>query len=400
MNTAPATNLTDTPAVTSARVYPLSFTGQGSEYFKIWIVNLLFILVTCGIYYPWAKLRKQKYLHRNLILDGAAFDYHAKPRALFIGMVVALVLSGAYFLMAHLDSVPALLGITVVLSALVPWLIWKAFRFRLAVTTYRALPFKFVGSLKDAYIMIVPQFVMLAVLDFAMMNVREDLQGKIPPDMKLIGVFYLLVLFLAPALHLFLKRYQHNNYQWTSLRSQLSTSYKNIYFEYLKYVGIVLGASVLFGVLVAIVIGIAGLGGVAFGRGGLSGLSFVFVFLMFISVFIGYASLFALFSSQFTARFQNLIWNQTTAHGVTFKSELNPWGLFWLYFKNSFFILITAGIYWPFAAMKVAKLRAASVSVHADAPLMMLAAAMLGEAREQNAVGDAVGDVFGVDIGM
>jgi uncharacterized membrane protein YjgN (DUF898 family) len=396
----PTPAYTDAPVVKNTLVYPLSFTGQGDEYFKIWIVNLLLILVTCGIYYPWAKLRKQKYLHRNLILDGAAFDYHAQPKALFIGMVVALVLSGAYFLMAHLDSVVALLGITAVLSALVPWLIWKAFRFRLAVTTYRALPFKFVGSLKDAYIMIVPQFVMLAVLDFAMMNVREDLEAKIPPNMKLFIAFYIVVLFLAPALHLFLKRYQHNNYQWTSLRTQLSTTYKNIYLEYLKYLGIVLGASVLFGILVAIVIGIAGVAGIAFGRGGMSVLSFVFVFLMFVSVFLGYAAMFALFSSQFTARFQNLIWNHTTAHGITIQSELNPWGLFWLYFKNSFFILITLGFYWPFAAMKVAKFRAASISIHAQAPLMMLAAAMLGEAREQNAVGDAVGDVFGVDIGM
>eukprot|EP01031_Cornospumella_fuschlensis_P012127 gene12127-14827_t len=37
--------------------YPLriEFTGSGSEYFRIWVVNLLLLLVTVGIYYPWAK---------------------------------------------------------------------------------------------------------------------------------------------------------------------------------------------------------------------------------------------------------------------------------------------------------------------------------------------------------
>ena len=34
---------------------PISFTGSGSEYFRIWIVNLLLTFVTLGLYYPWAK---------------------------------------------------------------------------------------------------------------------------------------------------------------------------------------------------------------------------------------------------------------------------------------------------------------------------------------------------------
>ena len=33
----------------------LVFTGSGSEYFRIWIVNLLLMFVTLGIYFPWAK---------------------------------------------------------------------------------------------------------------------------------------------------------------------------------------------------------------------------------------------------------------------------------------------------------------------------------------------------------
>jgi Bacterial protein of unknown function (DUF898) len=34
------------------------FTGSGSEYFRIWIVNLLLMLVTLSLYYPWAKVRR------------------------------------------------------------------------------------------------------------------------------------------------------------------------------------------------------------------------------------------------------------------------------------------------------------------------------------------------------
>jgi len=37
---------------------PIEFTGSGSEYFRIWIVNLLLMFVTLGSYYPWAKVRR------------------------------------------------------------------------------------------------------------------------------------------------------------------------------------------------------------------------------------------------------------------------------------------------------------------------------------------------------
>ncbi len=36
--------------------HPLNFTGKGSEYFKIWIVNIALSLITLGIYSAWAKV--------------------------------------------------------------------------------------------------------------------------------------------------------------------------------------------------------------------------------------------------------------------------------------------------------------------------------------------------------
>jgi len=53
------------------------FTGSGSEYFKIWIVNILLTIVTLGIYYPWARVRSNRYLYGNSSMEGKNFDYHA-----------------------------------------------------------------------------------------------------------------------------------------------------------------------------------------------------------------------------------------------------------------------------------------------------------------------------------
>lgn len=49
-----------TPAYTQEQ--PFSFSGSGSEYFRIWIVNLLLSIITLGIYSAWAKVRHYLFL--------------------------------------------------------------------------------------------------------------------------------------------------------------------------------------------------------------------------------------------------------------------------------------------------------------------------------------------------
>ena len=48
-----------TPNAPSRRELPLEFSASGSEYFRIWIVNLLLTIVTLGLYLPFAKARRR-----------------------------------------------------------------------------------------------------------------------------------------------------------------------------------------------------------------------------------------------------------------------------------------------------------------------------------------------------
>ena len=73
-----------------------SFTGSGSEYFRIWIVNLILSVVTLGIYSAWAKVRRLEYLYRNTRVAGASFDYHGRPLAILKGRIIAVLLFGGY----------------------------------------------------------------------------------------------------------------------------------------------------------------------------------------------------------------------------------------------------------------------------------------------------------------
>ena len=76
--------------------YPVRFLGTGSEYFRIWIVNLLLTIVTLGIYSAWAKVRRLKYMYRNTQIADSSFDYHGSPIAILKGRLMALVLLIAY----------------------------------------------------------------------------------------------------------------------------------------------------------------------------------------------------------------------------------------------------------------------------------------------------------------
>jgi hypothetical protein len=71
------------------------FTGDGGEYFRIWIVNLLLTVLTLGLYSAWAKVRKAKYFRNNTRLDGHVFHFHGRPPAILRGRVLAFFLLAA-----------------------------------------------------------------------------------------------------------------------------------------------------------------------------------------------------------------------------------------------------------------------------------------------------------------
>lgn len=67
------------------------FTGSASEYFGIWIVNVLLTIVTIGIYSAWAKVRRNRYFYGNTVLLGRAFEYHATGKQIFLGRAIVFV---------------------------------------------------------------------------------------------------------------------------------------------------------------------------------------------------------------------------------------------------------------------------------------------------------------------
>ncbi|HEX6720272.1 MAG TPA: DUF898 family protein, partial [Burkholderiaceae bacterium] len=89
----------------------MRFTGSGSEYFRIWIVNLLLILVTVGLYYPFAKVRRLRYFYGNTKLGGEEFDFHGNPWKMLRGFLLMAALLGAYGLATNVSPRAALVAL-------------------------------------------------------------------------------------------------------------------------------------------------------------------------------------------------------------------------------------------------------------------------------------------------
>ena len=220
------------PAPQPAATYPpeqLRFTGTGSEYFGIWIVNLLLTIVTLGIYSAWAKVRRLQYFYRHTELAGSGFDFHGSAIRILVGRIVAVLLFGLYNYSVRLHSWYTLIVI-VALAIIMPWLLRNSFRFRLYNASWRGTRFHFRGSLGGAYRVFLLNGILTAI------------------------TLYLL----APFMHQRLKSYQHGDTWFGKTQFSFHARVGQFYLLYL----LVLGALLAFGVLMAVFGAVGALGAI------------------------------------------------------------------------------------------------------------------------------------------
>ena len=128
--------------IKSAQKLPFEFTGNGFEYFRIWIVNLLFTIITLGIYSAWAKVRTKSYFYRNTKVAGSGFDYHASPTQILKGRLLSVV-AYAVFLAASESHLVIASIIAIIYVAILPWLIVRAHVFNARNSSWRNIRFDF-----------------------------------------------------------------------------------------------------------------------------------------------------------------------------------------------------------------------------------------------------------------
>jgi uncharacterized membrane protein YjgN (DUF898 family) len=380
------------PSRAPEQVHELQFGGSGSEYFRIWIVNLLLTLVTFGLYYPWAKVRKLRYFYGNTRLAGHAFDFHGDPKRMLRGYLLVGALFALYAFAGQVSPVAGLIAL-VIIAVIWPALLRASQRFRMAQTSWRGLRFAFTGDTAGAYKALMPGFVAAIVLVgiAALASPDQDAaaeQAAAMPGWAGPAIVLSMILFYAalPYTLWLLKRWQHDHYQYASVQTRFTAGPGAFYLLALKAAGFLAGAAALVGVVFAL--SFAGGGRPGFGR---------IVFVMVI-LFAVYAAILLTFQPYLTSRLQNLVWSNTDSRSLGFASNLRFGPLARLTAVNWLLVVLTLGLYWPFAAVAVARMRLQAVTITARTDLDALVSR--GSRAMDDAAGDAAADLFDIDIGM
>lgn len=343
---------------------PLHFTGTGTEYFGIWIVNLLLTIVTLGIYSAWAKVRRLQYFYRHTSVAGSSFDFHGSPTRILIGRLIALAMLIAYNYSVRLRS-PLTLVILAAIALIMPWLLRNSFRFRLYNTSWRGTRFHFRGSVGGAY--------------------RVFLLN---------GFLALITLYvMAPFMHQRLKAYQHDNTWFGRTQCSFHARLGQFYSIYL----LLLAALVAFG----IVMGVSGIFGVfksiseAQRHGG-----HVNPYAFFRAFAILYGALIAmgiLIGPVFHALITNLIWNNTRLGEHRIECRLSPLVLIWIAVSNFVLVVLTLGFFVPWAMVRQTKYQLECMRLVPAGELQEFVAA---EPETIGAVGEEAATAFDFDISL
>lgn len=378
MTPTPSAAAASTPAGNPQRFV---FTGSGSEYFKIWIVNVLLTIVTLGIYSAWAKVRRLRYFYNNTRFAGSSFDFHGSPIAILKGRIIAVLL-------ILLINVP-ILGLIVLLAYLLalPWLLYRSLRFHLSNTTWRNLRFAFLGDAKGAYAAL--------LLPIGIVVAAAAVSGLAMVVAPFLGVALMILTVLSfyaigPYLQYRMRRYYTAGARAGTSEFGLHIGVGQYYLVYVVAVGYMMALGAVASVLIALSVGVD-VATIAM-KGDMPVSKLVAVAIMVAGFYVAMLAVGPLI----IAMLQNTVWRGTSLAGQRFHSDLAVPNFMLNWLGLTLLTIITLGLYRPFAAVALAKLRIEAMSWTGSADDLV---AVLRDGS-QRAVGSEVADLMDVDIAL
>lgn len=322
---------------------PFRFHGNGSEYFRTWIVNILLTIATLGIYSAWAKVRNALYFHGHTELAGSRFSYHAKPLTILKGRIIAVILFVIYTAVSNLYPLAG--GImAILLLLLLPWIAIRSLRFNRRMTGWRQIRFGFDGKLWPS------------VQCFILWPIAAGLS---------FGLLLPVALYKQ-------QQFIINNSRFGTARFNLKPCGGDFFMIY----AIALAIMVVAGLAAWLI-------------------STVLPPMLPIIYAVAYLYLFAFLSVKIT----NLIYDNSQLRGedFAFSSGWSQGPYLKLVLVNSLLTLLTLGFYMPWAMVRVANYKAERLVMLTNTDLEGFVA---GEEQQVTALGEEIGDIFDMEVGL
>ena len=334
--------------------HPFVFHGEWREYFRIWIVNTLLTLLTAGLFSAWAKVRKRRYLRGNTELMGHRFDYRADPRRILLGNVVVATLFLAYSLFGKVY--PAVAGLAVLaMLVLLPWIIIRSLAFNAHNTTYRGLRFYFHQTYGMAALVYLAQGLLL---------------------LPTLGFYY-------PAWLRRQREFILNHHRLGDAFFRFNGSSGAFYSAYLIVGGLFFGGIIVAGIVMTLTLQSNG--------------HKIPTLLDLAPIWICYGLVFLLGRNFIYARIFNHVWNHTKLDEHRFVANMQAGQWIKLQVVNFGAMLISAGLLYPWAAMRSTRYALSCLQLEPAGPIERIA--RLGQ-DTGSALGDSAGEFIGMDIGL
>lgn len=332
----------DSSTIGKSTSYPFAFTGAGKEFFGIWIVNLLLTIVTIGLYTPWAKVKTQRYFYGHTHLDNHSFQYLADPWKIFKGRMIAIAVFILSVIMTHFLPVIGPIVVFLGFVIIVPWVVNNSLRFNAVNSAYRNIRFDFKGDYWGAFMVFI-----------------------VWPIVALFSLYLLSPFWLQR-----LQKYIVGNSSYGQTQFNFDAQVSDYY--------------AFFGKILLMYIGVFAVVG---------GLSYLGANALSIALIV---PLFILIQGYFTVTMANIAYSNSTLRANRFDSNMKtvPYSLIIL--KNIVFIVLTLGLYYPWAKVNLANYRAESLTFEATD----LDDFVAGEKSKVSALGDELGEAFDFEVSV
>lgn len=342
------------------QVYRSEFRGSATEFFRIWIVNVVLTILTLGVYSAWAKVRTRRYFYGNTFVAESNFDFHADPISILKGRSILVIVAVFYVGLIKLFPAAVIL-VWLVFAALFPWVYVKAVSFNLANSSYRNLRFGFDPLIKDAYVLMFENW-LLVFFTF--------------------GFGYPVLLYRY-------NQFTIRHMRYGAKRFEFSSRWEDFYT--IAIVGFGAGAAVV------VVGGILAVGLIFLGK--LAGESGKFVGSLGIGVIFAFAYAGILIAGAYVrAKTPNLIASASRLGPIRFRSELKGREVIWIYITNALAIAFSFGFMVPWAMVRMVRYRTSRTMLLANRS--ELDQLVQGETNRLGAVADAAADFGDFDLGF
>ena len=343
-----------------------TFHGNAGEYFRIWIVNLLLTILTVGIYSPWAKVRKNRYIYGNLQLADSYFDYRARPLIILRGRLIAMVL--LFAVVASQWLFPALSVISFLLIGLItPWLVVRARMFNMRFTSYRNIRFGFNPAYGESYKAIY-WYGFLAIITFGL---------------------------VVPYAHFKRNKFVVDNTRYGNLNFCLGEVSGKFFIAY--FIGISVGAVLIapaVAVFTQLSVYISGVEDNSVNALQPAALMPVFLGILFYFVVGKYIAAIIL---RITTNHTSIGSGKPGERDHRLGCDWSMPGMLWIYATNFVAIGLSAGLLTPWAQIRILKYQLDHTWLEVAGGIDAVVAV---QSQSVSSLGEEIGDVFDVDIGL